>query len=270
MLFWLVENPSASDFDIEKNLKAHNFATCQVVKDLLKRGLLKSKSDSRATRIYYPSFKGFLVYFALNLPPDILNSESIQKSYAENWKKIRRAILNIKKLYPESRILAEWNTIEEWLGKVSSYYQLCATSAYTLNSFPFEENHQKRSKLFSSPKDEIIREIIKTEKLCRKISETDYFWISSFEDAFAYPYIELLLSNKVIEDYLKGRSIPNEKLCNLFQEIIDSKIRIAEDRIQKLIFMKKAFKALFCSSEKSEEIDFKKVKDRNSTAIKSL
>jgi len=119
-----------------KNLKAHNFATCQVVKDLLKRGLLKSKSDSRATRIYYPSFKGFLVYFALNLPPDILNSESIQKSYAENWKKIRRAILNIKKLYPESRILAEWNTIEEWLGKVSSYYQLCATSAYTLNSFP--------------------------------------------------------------------------------------------------------------------------------------
>jgi len=38
---------------------------------------------------------------------------------------------------------------------------------------------------------------------------------------------------------------PNKKLHQLFQEIIDAKIKEAEDRIQKLKLMKEAFKAQF-------------------------
>ena len=266
VLRWLVENGPASEYEIGRKANENRFAAHQAPKALLKKGLLrfilKGKAKTgRTIKVYYPTFKGFLAYFASFLPRT-LDFQKIQKYYMEpeNQEALRKAILNVQKLYPEEKIFAEWNTIEKWLGKVRSYYEICLAATHTLSEHPIIKNLKDNT--LQSIKNEKLREIEKMDTLLtnimRKIMEKDAFWISSFEESFASLYTERILSNKALNDYMKGTitPIPNENLYNLFQKIIDSKIKKAEDRIQRLNSIKKAFKALFKSQKSLEFPNF--------------
>jgi len=233
----------------------------ETVKALLDQGLIvkkmtrPSEKNPKIDVEYYDlTFKGFLKYFASHLPK---NPEwrSVQKYYEENRENLRRAILRVQKSYPEEKIFTEWNTIEKWQGKTMSYYQICLAAAYTLKHTPLviEDYERERIFLYYLKNEEPEEPGEKVEaRISNIIKKEDTLWRLYFEENFALHYMELTLSNKVLDDYMKGKITPihNKNLYNFFQEIIDNKIREAEDRIQKLSLMKKAFKALFKGEEK--------------------
>jgi len=249
VLKWLVENGCGSEYDIGKNANVNSFVAHQAPRALLRRGALRFEPKGKARtgriiRIYYPTFKGFLMYFSLHLPssPDF---QSIQKYYGKNGENLRRAISNAQNFYPEEPIFTEWNTIEEWLGKTLSYYHLCLAAKYTLKHPPATiENYEKVHIILAHIKDNELKNL---ETYNNALKEENALWKLSFEEAFSLPYAELILSNKVLSDYMKGEisPTPNKKLYRLFQEIIDTKIKEAEDRIQKLKLLKEAFRAQF-------------------------
>ena len=246
---WLVENGGGSEYDIGKNVNVSSFVAHQAPKALLTKGLLRFEPRGKARtgriiRVYYPTFKGFLVYFSLHLPssPDL---QSIQKYYEENRENLRRAISNAQKFYPGEPIFTEWNTIEEWLGETLSYYHLCFAAKYALEHPPATiENYEKVHTILAHIKDDELENL---DAYNNALEEENTLWKLAFEEAFALHYSELILSNKVLSDYMKGEisPTPNKKLYRLFQEIIDVKIKEAEERIQRLKLMKKAFKAKF-------------------------
>ena len=139
----------------------------------------------------------------------------------------------------------EWNAIEKWLGKAYSYYHLCLASANTLADIrkirsdsinPYVAKNKKAAELLSKIEIEIL-----------SLVEKDDFWRLIFERSFVLPFVDTLLSNMVINDYIKGKmtGVPSENLYELFENIIDSEIRYAEDRIHRLNLMKRAFLSLF-------------------------
>jgi len=91
----------------------------------------------------------------------------------------------------------------------------------------------KNEELSAHTNDENLKE--KIEKAAEThlnniIKKEDHLWRLWFEESFALKYTELIVSNKLLRDYMVGevKPIPNENLYNLFQEIIDSKIKEAE------------------------------------------
>ena len=96
----------SSEYDIAKNANVNSFIVHRAPRALLKKGLLKFEPKGKARtrriiRIYYPTFKGFLMYFSLHLPssPDL---QSIQKYYEneKNRENLQKAISNAQ-FYPE-------------------------------------------------------------------------------------------------------------------------------------------------------------------------
>ena len=98
----------SSEYGIAKNANVNSFIVHQAARALLKKGLLKFEPKRKARtcriiRIYYPTFKGFLMYFSLHLSssPDL---QSIQKYYKKNKENLQKAISNAQNFYPEERI----------------------------------------------------------------------------------------------------------------------------------------------------------------------
>jgi len=121
VLRWIVENKPATEYEIWKKTGVNSFVAHQAPIALLKKGILRYESKGKANtgrtiKIYYPTFKGFVAYFASHLPDSVplMRIESFQKYYDENRENLRRAILNAQKLYPEEKIFTEWNAIEKW------------------------------------------------------------------------------------------------------------------------------------------------------------
>jgi len=244
VLEWLAENGPASEQEVSEGTDMKLHETYRILKNLVRNDLLKTKSDKvTASEVYYPTFKGFLAYFASHIPEHI-DFQKIQKYY-NNCEGLGRSIKTAQKLYPDEKIFMEWNAIEKWLGKAYSYYHLCLASANTLADIrkirsdsinPYVAKNKKAAELLSKIEIEIL-----------SLVEKDDFWRLNFERSFVLPFVDTLLSNMVINDYIKGKmtGVPSENLYELFENIIDSEIRYAEDRIHRLNLMKRAFLSLF-------------------------
>lgn len=264
VLRWLVENKPTTEYEIGRKAGVNSFVAHKAPRILLKKGILRFRYGGKARsgrriKIFYPTFKGFLAYFGSHLPEDS-NFQTVQKYYEEKRENLRRAILNAQKLYPEEKIFTEWSTIIEWRGEIMSYYQLCYAAAYTIK-YPHPtaeyyeeslgEDHTGLLEVILNEKDPTRMEMLRVQ-LDSIIEKEDLVWRLAFEESFTLYYTNLIFSNELLNKHIGGKvkPIPNENLYNFFQEIIDGKIREAEDRIQKLNLMKKAFKELFGEEKK--------------------
>jgi len=245
VLVCLAENGPASEQEVSKGTDMKLHEACRILKSLVRNDLLKTEREKVTLReVYYPTFKGFLAYFASRIPEHI-DFQKILKYYNDNCEGLRRGIKNAQQLYPDEKIFVEWDAIEKWLGKAYSYYHLCLASANTLADSPkirsdgVNTNDAKNKKA--------VELISKIEKEILSLMKKDNFWRLNFERSFVLPFVDTLLSNMVHNDYLEGKitRVPNENLHKLFGDIIDSEIRDAEDRIRRLNLMKRAFKVLF-------------------------
>jgi hypothetical protein len=247
-----VENGRLKEYDLVRKFNVNPFFANRVPKKLFLKGLLRYDEGGvsragREVRFYYPSFRGYLTYFASlreDVSPRTMTLGEIEKGVpdysVDARKSLRKAIETAACLYPQEKIFTEWDSLERYFDIVV-YVHLCyAASEVLYNPQVFPPGYEAKDLFLRLLKNRLPQNTLKTllEKLgpsnlsfevvvanlgvdeveqygirdlwefALKASKEDYAWMLSFEIAFVNQFVFDFVYTKLWRDYDSGSLKP--------------------------------------------------------------